>query len=320
MPPEPVRYLSSTMREENESIMRVTLEDESLRDGLQGESRLFNLTEKLEIVRRLSKAGVTRIQLGSFVHPRSMPQMANTEALVALVREEFPGILSTGLVLNEKGLDRAVRCGIRHISMSVSASESHSRKNVGRPAAEVLETVTGLIPAAIASGIQVRAGVQCAFGCVYEGAIVETAVMAAVERMADAGASEINLADTSGMAHPRQIQRMVSQLRQRYPRKEFSLHLHDARGLGLVNMFAGYEAGVRLFDAAAGGLGGCPSVRGAAGNVATEDAVHLFQGMDVATGVDLELLCEVAGYYESLLERPLPGRMHQVLHSQPKGC
>lgn len=297
--------------------MRVVLEEESLRDGLQGESRLFNLTEKLQLVQLLVAAGFQRVQLGSFVSPRSVPQMANTDVLVSMVRKAHPGVLCTALVLNEKGMERAFRCGLNHISMSVSVSDSHSRKNVGQPAAKALESMTGLIAEAVAGGFKVRAGLQCSFGCVYEGTVPEARVLAMVGRMAAAGAGEINLADTTGMAHPLQIKSLVSRLRASFPEVEFSLHLHDTRGLGLVNMYAGFEAGIRLFDVAAGGLGGCPFIPGASGNVASEDAVNLFHGMGVETGIDLPLACRVVDQLETLLERQLTGRMNRVLHSLP---
>ena len=292
--------------------MRVVLEEESLRDGLQAESRLFSLTEKMEIVRLLAEAGVRRLQLGSFVNPRSAPQTANTDVLAALVRRQYPDILCTALVLNEKGLERAMRSGLAHLSMSISVSDSHSRNNGGRPAAKALENMVELIARATSEGIQVRAGLQCAFGCA-DGAVDEAIVLAAAGRLAAAGAGEINLADTTGMAGPRQIKSMVAKMREAHPEVDVSLHLHDTRGLGLVNIYAGYEAGVRIFDAAAGGLGGCPFIPGATGNVATEDAAHLFQGMGVETGIDLTLFGRVVEYYETLLERRLPGRISRVL-------
>jgi hydroxymethylglutaryl-CoA lyase len=297
--------------------MRVVLEEESLRDGLQAESRLFSLMEKLQVVRLLVDAGIKRLQLGSFVNPRAVPQMANSDVLVSLARKEFPDLLCTGLVFNEKGLERAVHCGLNHLSMSVSVSDSHSRRNVGQPAAKALELMAGLIGVATTAGLGVRAGVQCAFGCVYEGAVPEATVLEALAQMVAAGAGAINLADTTGMANPLQVKRLVTRVREAFPKVELSLHLHDTRGLGLMNMMAGFEAGVRLFDVAAGGLGGCPFVHGAAGNVASEDAVNLFHGMGIETGVDLAALCRVVDYYETLLERKLPGRMNRVQHSLP---
>lgn len=298
--------------------MRVVLVEESLRDGLQAESRLFGLAEKMEIVRLLALAGVRRLQLGSFVNPRSVPQLANTDALVSLVQGQYPDILCTALVLNEKALERAVRSGLDHLNVSVFVSDATSRLHTGRPAAEVMETVTGVIARATADGIRIRAGVQDAFGCVSEDVAPE-ALLATVGRLTDAGAAEVNLADSDGMAHPLQVKHLAARVRDAHPEIELSLHLHNTRGLGLVNMYAGYEAGVRFFDVAAGGLGGGPSVEGAAGNVATEDAVHLFEGMGVDTGIDLTRVCRVVDHFETLLARRLPGRLNRVLHQRPVG-
>lgn len=298
--------------------MRVVLEEESLRDGLQAESRLLSLSEKMQAVRLLNRAGLSRLQLGSFVNPRSIPQMANSDVLVAMVRREFPDLLLTGLVLNERGLERAIHCGLEHVSMSVSVSDTHSRKNVGRSAEKALELMTELVAATVAAGVKVRAGVQCAFGCVYEGPVSEAAVVAAVEQLTAAGANEINLADTTGMANPFHVKHLVAKIQAAVPDVSLSLHLHDTRGMGLLNMFAGFEAGVRLFDVAVGGLGGCPFVAGAAGNVASEDAVNLFHSLGIETGIDLEALCQVVDYYEALLERKLPGKMNKVIGCKPQ--
>ena len=296
-------------------MAQVVLEDESLRDGLQFEKIVLPLEQKLELFRLLTEAGVKRIQLGSFVHPKIVPQMADTDAFVRQVRQSHPDILLTGLVLNDKGLERAMGCGLRHVSLSVSVSESHSLKNVRRSAREALDSMVELIKLAISSGMQVRAGAQCAFGCVYEGAVAEDKVVDTACRLAAAGASELNLADTTGMANPVQVKRLLAKVKNSLPEIALSLHLHDTRGLGLANMTAGYEAGVAIFDVAAGGLGGCPFVKGASGNVPAEDAVNLFQQMGVDTGIDLEALCKVVDKYESLLGRSLPGRMNRVIKS-----
>ena len=291
---------------------KIVLEDEALRDGLQMESRIFSLEEKRQLFDLLKKAGVPRIQVGSFVHPKIVPQMADTDALIRTLGPLQDTVVSA-LILNAKGLERAFACGVSHLSMSVSVSDTHSRKNARQPAAEALAAMTGLIREALAAGLKVRAGLQCVFGCVYEGAIAPAAVRAATEQMAATGVEEINLADTTGMANPLAVRRMVQTLSRDYPRIRFSLHLHDTRGLGLANMFAGYEAGVRSFDVCAGGLGGCPFVRGAAGNVATEDAVHLFSAMGVDTAIDLAAVCAATAFLEQTLERSLPGRMKRVL-------
>ncbi len=293
----------------------VLFEDEVLRDGLQMETRLFSFEEKVKIFQLLKEAKVKRVQIGSFVHPKLVPQMADTDALIRRLIDT-PGILLSGLILNDKGLERALACGLEHLSMSVSVSDTHSRKNANRSAQEALASMTVLIGEAKKAGVQVRAGIQCAFGCVYEGAVPAEAVFAAAEAMVHAGADEINLADTTGMGNPRQVRSLVQGIGQRFPGMEVSLHLHDTRGLGLANMFAGYEEGVRVFDVCAGGLGGCPFVKGAAGNVPTEDAVNMFESMGIETGVDLGGMTRVIDELELLLGRQLPGRMTRVLKAQ----
>ncbi|BBO90516.1 hydroxymethylglutaryl-CoA lyase [Desulfosarcina ovata] len=295
------------------------LEDEALRDGLQVEARIFSLEEKLHLFRLMRNAGVKRIQVGAFVHSRIIPQMADTDELVRTIGKQDATVVSA-LILNDKGLERALDCGVSHLSMSVSMSDTHSRKNARKPAAEALASMTRLIGDALKSGLDVRAGLQCVFGCIYEGRISEDAVLRATEKMVATGVKEINLADTTGMASPLAIRKMVTHVQDAFPGIRISLHLHDTRGLGLANMFAGYEAGVRSFDTCTAGLGGCPFVKGAAGNVPTEDAVNLFESMGIATGIDLAALCEAVDYLETTLVRPLPGRMRRVfVHSQEQG-
>ena len=293
---------------------KVVLEDETLRDGLQTVSQPFSLKDKERIFRLLVRAGLRRIQVGSFVHPKIVPQMADTDELVGLA-VDTDGVLVTGLILNDKGLERALACGLKHLSMSVSVSDAHSRKNANRPAAEALREMVGLVERAASRGVRVRAGAQCAFGCVYQGAVSEADVLEAAVALSGAGAKEFNLADTTGMADPLKVRRLVSGVRALLPDIEISLHLHDTRGLGLANMFAGFEAGVEIFDVAAGGLGGCPFVKGAAGNVPTEDAVNMFARLGVDTGVDLPGLCALVEELEGLLGRDLPGRMSRVLRA-----
>ena len=288
------------------------LEDEALRDGFQMESRIFSLDEKVLLFQILKNAGVKRIQVGSFVHPKIIPQMANTDELIRTLGVQQDTVVSA-LILNEKGLERALDCGVPHVSMSVSVSDTHSRKNAGSPAAEALKTMTQLISRALGSGLKVRAGLQCAFGCVYEGRISEEAVLSAAEEMVQAGAKEINLADTTGMATPYSIRNLIRRVKKAFPDIRISLHLHDTRGLGLANMLSGYEVGIRIFDVCAGGLGGCPFVKGAAGNVPTEDAVNMFESMGIRTGVDLKGICDAVAVLEDALGRKLPGRMKRVL-------
>jgi hydroxymethylglutaryl-CoA lyase len=300
--------------------MTLVLEDESMRDGLQFEQKILDLEDKLTLFRLLVEAGFKQVQVGSFVHPKIVPQMADTEAVIRAARAAAPDVVVTALVLNGKGLERALACGLEHLSMSSSASDSHSLKNVKRPAAEAFASLLELIRRAAGSGVRVRAGIQCAFGCVYEGAIPEERVLEMAGRLAETGAREINLADTTGMANPLQIRRLIARTRGAVPHLPLSVHLHDTRGLGLANTLAAYEAGVATFDVAAGGLGGCPFVKGASGNVAAEDAVNLFEQIGVPTGIDLRALCRVVERYEALLGRSLPGRMTRVLKAGEGAC
>ena len=296
---------------------KILLEDEALRDGLQMESRIFSLEEKLLVYRQLADAGIGRIQVGSFVNPKRVPQMADTEAFIeAIRREPTPGPLISALILNDKGLERAMNCGVEHVSMSISVSNTHSMKNAGKSTSEALTHMSELITLATGSGLSVRAGLQCSFGCVYEGAVDEKFLLSAAENFAHAGALEINLADTTGMANPRSIERLVNLVDKEVQFPGISLHLHDTRGLGLVNMYTGHQCGVRTFDACAGGLGGCPFVRGAAGNIPTEDAVHMFSSLGVETGIDLKKVCAAVDLLEGLLGRKLPGRMKTVLEAE----
>lgn len=292
----------------------VILEDESLRDGLQLETALLPLESKLHLFQMMREAGLKRIQVGSFVHPTLVPQMAETDQLVEMIGH-IPDMIITGLVLNDRGLDRALRCGLQHITMSTSISNSHSLKNFRKSKAEALESLLQMIRKCVDCNITARAGIQCAFGCADEGKINNEIVLEAIELALEAGASEINLADTAGMATPFQIKQLISQIDVLFPDAVISLHLHDSRGLAMANLVAGYEAGVRIFDTCIGGLGGCPFVSGAAGNIATEDAVSLFQASDIATGIDLDALCRVNHAYQELLGKELPGRicrLHQV--------
>ena len=294
----------------------LVLEEEVMRDGLQLESQLFTLNEKIELFNLLLKAGLKRIQVGSFVNPKIVPQMADTDELIQAVGPQKATKI-TALILNDKGLDRALESTISHVSMSVSVSDSHSRKNANRSASEALSSMTQLIKNAINQGLEVRAGLQSAFGCVYEGAIAERAVLEAAMQMAGAGVHEINLADSTGMATPLTIRSMVSLISRELPHVRISLHLHDTRGLGMANMFAGYEAGVRIFDVCAGGLGGCPFIKGAAGNVPTEDAVYMFESVGVNTGIDVSRVVEAVTFLEKKLNRNLPGKMKRVLGFKP---
>ena len=293
-------------------LREVLIEDEFLRDGLQNEARVFALEEKLRFIEALELAGLRRIQVGSFVHPKWVPQMADTDALCErMVRK--PGVTYTALVLNAAGLDRALDVGLEHLSISLSASETHSRKNTNRGVDDSKAALVPVIARALEAGVVLRAGIQSALGCGFEGWIDQRRVIGLARDFAALGVQEINIADTAGLANPRQVYDLCRRLSQEIgPGVALSLHLHDTRGLGLANMVAGLQAGVRIFDASLGGLGGCPFVPGATGNIATEDAAFACAEMGLATGIDWQGLAVPVRWAEDLLGRSLPGRVSHV--------
>ncbi len=296
-------------------VPEVLIEDEALRDGLQNEKREFTVEQKLRFVDALVEAGVRRIQVGSFVHPKRVPQMANTDEVFAALQRR-PGVTYSALVLNMAGLDRALAARVKHLSISVSASETHSRKNANKSVAEALEGVKPIISRALAEGVVVRGGIQSALGCGYEGAIPLARVCDIAAIYSDLGVQEINIADTAGLGNPRQVFETVKAVSARArPDVVLSLHLHDTRGLGLANLLAGLQAGVTIYDAAVGGVGGCPFIPDASGNIATEDVVFALEEMGVKTGVDWRKLSAIALELEGALGRKLPGRMAHVAQS-----
>jgi hydroxymethylglutaryl-CoA lyase len=290
----------------------VLIEDEFLRDGLQNEERIFSVEERLDFLASIENAGVRRIQIGSFVHPEWVPQMACTDELFERI-EPKGGIVYSALVLNGNGLKRALAAGVKHLSISISASETHSRKNTNRTVDEARAAIVPVIENALAEDISVRAGIQSALGCGFEGKIDPATVIRIARDYAALGVKEINIADTAGLANPRQVHQLCTRLRPALPDDvALSLHLHDTRGLGIANMIAGLQAGVRIFDAAMGGLGGCPFIPKATGNIATEDAVFACEQMGLETGIDWRAFREPVARAEALLGRSLPGRMSHV--------
>ncbi|MEH6648671.1 MAG: hydroxymethylglutaryl-CoA lyase [Motiliproteus sp.] len=293
----------------NDLPAQVLLEDESLRDGLQSEKLQFSVEQKLHFIKGMEASGVRRIQVGSFVHPKWVPQMANTDELFAQL-ERTEGVTYTALVLNQRGVKRAVSAQVPHLSMSISASETHNQKNTNRSLAQAMDHIGEMIEIARSENIRIRAGIIASLGCAFEGRIPKERVCEIAELYASLGVEEINLADSAGLANPRWVYEMVMAVREVVgDRAGISLHLHDTRGLGLANMVAGLQAGVTTFDASLGGLGGCPYIPGATGNIATEDAAYMLGEMGIETGIDWQQLGKLTMEMESLLDRRLPGRI-----------
>lgn len=292
----------------NEYPDQITLIEVGPRDGFQFESKVIPTPLKVEIISGLVAAGLKQIQVTSFVHPQRVPQMADAESLLRAL-PVWENVDLSGLVLNRQGLERAHRAGLRQVEISISASDTHSRKNTGMPLDEALQLGQEMVALARKYGMHVRAGIQCAFGCVYDGAIPLQRVVDMARVFIDQGAAALALADTTGMADPLSIRRMVTEVQLAAGQKPLILHLHDTRGLGLVNLMAALECGVTRFDTALAGMGGCPFVAGAAGNIATEDTVYLLDRLQVKTGISIKDVAACSIKLENFYGKTFAGKM-----------
>ncbi len=296
-------------------MSKVIIHEVGLRDGLQIEETVVPTGQKLAWFDGLAASGVDMIQVGSFVHPTKVPQMADTDRLFATLAEpgrKPSGVVLSGLVLNEKGLERGLGCGVEYFCMGVSASDTHSRKNTGMGTAEAAGRILAMARRAVDAGKGVQVSVQSAFGCGFEGEIPEVRVLDLVRRFLDAGLRTVSLADTAGHANPAQVRRLFEAVGALDAGVERVCHLHDTYGLGLANSYAAFEAGVRTFETAFAGLGGCPFTAVTGGNVATEDWVHALQLMGVRRDIALDRLVAVADDAERFFGRPLPGTVHRT--------
>jgi len=299
----------------NDLSTRIIIEEQGPRDGFQSESTIVPTERKLEIIDALADAGLSRIQICSFVHPKYVPQMADAEAVCRGLRRR-PGIVYSGLVLNLKGVERAVAAGLDHVAVSISASDTHSRKNTGKSLEEVQTGYAEMVRTAKDAGLTVRGGLQCVFGCRFEGAIDPDAVLDLVKRHLDLEIDELALADSTGMADPSSMTELMGRVLELTGEKTVILHLHDTEGRGLANALAAIQTGVRVFDTAFGGMGGCPFIKGATGNIATEDLVAMVERMGMTTGVDIRAVAEISRSMEELFDTRFPGSMHRVLGNQ----
>ncbi len=282
------------------------------RDGLQNEAEIVPTAAKTALLGRLADAGLRSIEVTSFVSPKWIPQLADADE-VARSFPRRPGVSYSALVPNAEGYARFARSGIDVAAFFVSASETHNRKNVNRSVHEHLERFRPVAERAKADGVRLRCYVSTVCGCPYEGDVAVAAVVALVRALLALGADEISLGDTIGVGTPRQVRALVRSVAGEAPLERTALHFHDTYGRALANVEAGYEEGVRAFDASLGGLGGCPYAPGASGNVATEDAVDLFERSGIATGVDLDALVDTTAWLErDVLHRPLPGRVYRA--------
>ncbi len=293
--------------------MNVIIHEVGPRDGLQIEKKIVPTPAKIAWIEKLIESEVDVIQLGSFVNPERVPQMADTERLFEYFNAHKPRRTAlSALVLNEKGLDRGLACGVTDFCMGASASDTHSRRNTGMSREEAVARIIAMARRAMEMGVRVQVSVQSAFGCGYEGVVPKERVLDIVSRYLDAGITTISLADTAGHATPPQVEGLFGAIRELAPQAVLACHFHDTYGMALANCYAALRSGVQSFEAAVAGLGGCPFTAITGGNVATEDLVHMLQRMGMREDVALTPLIEAAVMMEKLLERTLPGVVHRI--------
>lgn len=286
---------------------RVSIREVGPRDGLQNEPTVLSADQKIRLIGMLSASGLELIEVGAFVRPQNVPQMADTAEVFARL-ERRPGVVYSAIVPNRVGARRAVEAGAGAIQAFLSASESHNQSNVNMSIAQSLEQAAAIAAIAHAAATPFDAVLSVVFGCPFEGDMPVERVLELSGRLLDLGASQITMGDTTGMAHPRLVQEVFLAFAERFPRATARFHPHSARGAGLANVLAAMQVGVDRFDASIGGIGGCPFAPGAPGNICTEDLVHMLHEMGIATGLRLPLLVEAARALEQMLGHEVPGQ------------
>lgn len=295
----------------------VTICEVGLRDGLQNEAVHLSLEEKLSLYEGLLEAGVRHIEIGSFVHPKAVPAMADTDQLTRAVQSRFPRRASVlGLIMNEKGFDRALEAGVDGVCIVTVVSESLCQRNNRCSADEATATAVRLLQRARSHGLFTRVDIATAWVCPFEGPIALDQVKRHADQIWEFQPDEMAFCDSIGYAHPREVDRLFADLGTRYDRSRLVAHFHDTQAMGLANATAALLQGIRRFDASLGGLGGCPFAPGARGNLATEDLVHLAGRMGFDTGIDVAALWPLVASLEDIIKRPLGGQSKSWFQSQ----
>ena len=282
----------------------ITLCEVGLRDGLQNETYILNTEQKLEMLRGLIDAKFPVIEVGSFMHPRAVPQMANTDEVFKAIGD-VPGVELRALIPILRGIQRAIDCGCKKVKLNVSASRQHNLKNLNMTPEESVAGFASCVDAAVENGIAISGSISMPFASPWEGRITEEDVDAIIEAYLKVGITEISLSDTSGMAVPNQVYNLCCHIKEKYPQATWWLHFHNTRGLAMANIMAAMEAGMDRFDSSFGGLGGCPFVPGAAGNISTEDVLHLCEESGIATGIDITKVIELSRKLKELLNHDM---------------
>ncbi len=294
-------------------MQKIIIHEVGFRDGLQMEKQVVPTEQKRKWINGLMEAGVDIIQIGSFVHPEKVPQMTDTDKLFAeLTKNKTSKTILSGLVLNEKGLERGEKCGVEMYCMGVSASETHSMKNTGMSTTEAIERIIATAKQAVSAGKKVQVSVQSAFGCGFEGIVPQEKVLSIVQKYLEADLKNISLADTAGHAIPDQVEKLYEAIFKLDSSVEAACHFHNTYGMGLANVYAAMKIGVQNYESSIAGLGGCPFTKVAAGNVCTEDFVHALQRMGFRKEIDLMKLIELAKDFSAFFNREMLGLVYKT--------
>lgn len=307
------------------SAKKATLVEVGLRDGLQNEKSLIDVETKVELARRLANAGLRRLEVGAFVHPKWVPQMAGSmEVTKAVLALKGAGLVPfkaewSALVPNERGMTEALASGVGEVAVFAACSESFSKKNINCSIDESFERFIPVFRLARKNRLKVRGYLSTCFGCPFEGDVDPKLVIRLAKRLVKLGAYEISIGDTIGVATPTAVETMFRSLKRSIPVRRLAGHFHDTRGQALANVLSAWKQGVTVFDTSVGGLGGCPYAPGATGNVATEDVAYMFEGMGIKTGVDLDALINMQGWISEKVGHALPSRVGKAGRLQPLG-
>ena len=293
----------------SETAPRATIVEVGPRDGLQNEETVLDVATRVELIRRLIGTGVSRVEVASFVNPERVPQMAGAETVLAELGPSPEGASYIGLVLNERGLDRALATDVDEINFVVGASQGFNQANAGATPNETMTSIERMLPAARNDGRFTSVTISVAFGCPFDGEVPVADVAALAARAAAAGADEVALGDTIGVAVPSDVTERIGEISSQVGAVPLRCHFHDTRNTAVANVAAAHREGVTVFDASVGGAGGCPFAPNATGNVATEDLLYLFDRMGVTTGIDHHATIETAHWLATQLGRPLPGAL-----------
>jgi hydroxymethylglutaryl-CoA lyase len=290
------------------SVQHVFIHEVVTRDGFQIEPQFVPTERKIELVDALSGTGLAKIEVTAFVSPRAVPNLRDAEAVMAGIRRN-PTVKYVALIANPKGAERAMAARVDEVNLVVSVSETHNRANVRRSTDASFDGFEEIMRELDGTGIAVSGALSTAFGCPFEGEQDPGRVMRFVNRYMEIGVDSVTLADTTGMAHPKQVLALCTEISERWPDLELALHFHNTRGMGLANVLSGLAAGIQHYEACLGGLGGCPFAPGATGNVCTEDLVHMLECMGYRTGVDLDKLLASSRRLGAIVSHELPGQV-----------